>query len=168
MAVEHFRPKGALGNIGSNKKSYPGYYWLTYEWSNLLLVKPGVNSDKKDYFELDDDRNRADNHHGDINLELPMIIDPASEDPREHIRFHNEQPYGTTDRGIYTVNLLLLHPDLEEDRREHFQLLAGLKSLLEILIEYGLEQKAKETKKMLENYVKPDAKYSSMAIDLLT
>lgn len=44
--VEHFRPKGAIGEEGTQKKRYPGYYWLAYEWSNLLVCKPAVNSKK--------------------------------------------------------------------------------------------------------------------------
>src|ERR1019366_2514040 len=65
VPVEHFRPKSAIAQQGSSKKQYPGYYWLAYEWSNLLLCKPGINSNKKDYFPLLDAHTRANNHHSD-------------------------------------------------------------------------------------------------------
>jgi hypothetical protein len=44
-AVEHFRPKGAVSDedfnvvrigSGANQINHPGYYWLAYEWLNLL------------------------------------------------------------------------------------------------------------------------------------
>ncbi len=174
VSVEHFRPKGAIGQPGSNKKQYPGYYWLAYEWSNLLLCKAGVNSAKKDYFPLRDESFRATNHHGDKSLEQPMLIDPASEEnPREHIRFHNEEPYAyrSSDRGECTIKLLLRHPDLDEHRRTHFQRLRILKRALEELGDNGNEEKrevAAGIQALLNAAIQPDAEYSSMAIDLLS
>ena len=171
VPVEHFRPKGAIGQQGSNEKQYPGYYWLAYEWSNLLLCKPGVNSIKKDYFPLSDESTRANNHHGDLSIESPMLIDPASEDPREHIRFHKEDPYGITDRGRYTVALLLRHDDLVEDRRTHFKRLLTLKKALEALSDNDNEDKRKvagDIQAQLNAATQEDAEYSSMAIDLLS
>ena len=167
--VEHFRPKGAIGEEGTKNKRYPAYYWLAYDWSNLMLCKPGVNSKKGDYFPLANELNRAKNHHDNISLESPMFIDPSTEDPREHIRFHNEEPFGITDRGKYTVKRLLRHPELDDDRRELFRSLDALKSSLKIYIKFGLEQEASylEIEKLLANAVKPEAEYSSMAMDLL-
>ncbi len=165
--VEHFRPKGAIGEKGTKNKRYPGYYWLAYEWTNLLLCKAAVNSDKKDYFPLEDESTRTKNHREDKSLECPMLIDPASEDPRKHIRFHNEEPYGITNRGRYTVNLLLRHPDLDEARRERYKMLMGLKDALVIYEHTGNFQQIANIKKILEGAVKSDAEYSSMAIDLL-
>lgn len=170
--VEHYRPKGAIGQPGNFLKQYPGYYWLAYEWSNLLLCKPGVNSQKRDYFPLRDDRVRATNHHFDLSLESPMLIDPASEDPREHIRFRNEEPYAyrSSERGEFTINLLLNHPDLDEDRRTYFNLLVRLKDALEILGESSSDETREVEaciRESLNAAIQSDAKYSSMAIDLL-
>ena len=165
--VEHFRPKGALGQKGRKPKQYPGYYWLAYEWSNLMLCKPGINSDKKDYFPLEKKSPRVRNHHGNITLERPMIIDPASEDPRDHIRFHNEEPRGITDRGKYSVKLLLRHPELDEARRNLFQVLSVLPDALKAFEANGDVENASKTRKVLEDAVKPTAQFSSMAIDLL-
>ena len=35
--VEHFRPKAGYRQTKSGALLRPGYYWLTYEWDNLLL-----------------------------------------------------------------------------------------------------------------------------------
>ena len=37
-AVEHFRPKGAVRQHSNGELEYPGYYWLAYSWTNLLVV----------------------------------------------------------------------------------------------------------------------------------
>lgn len=34
--VEHFRPKAAWCQGDGEPLNWPGYYWLAYEWSNLL------------------------------------------------------------------------------------------------------------------------------------
>ena len=43
-AVEHFRPKSGY-KIDKNQKKLtkPGYYWLAYEWTNLLFVCAACN-----------------------------------------------------------------------------------------------------------------------------
>lgn len=168
--VEHFRPKGAIGELGSKKKCYPGYYWLAYEWTNLLACKAAVNSKKGDCFPLVNENTRARSHHGDLCLETPMFIDPASEDPREHIRFHNEEPYGISDRGKFTVKWLLQTPALHEDRLEHFQNLYILKKAFKVLRNAtgaGSKKIATCIENRLANAIKSHSKYSSMAIDLL-
>jgi len=168
VSVEHYRPKAAIGIEGTNTKRYPGYYWLAYDWTNLLLCKFGVNSTKRDYFPLLDESTRAGNHNNDIGLESPMLIDPAAEDPREHIRYHDEEPYGITDRGKYTVDLLLRHPDLDENRREVFQNLKILKDALLVLETGGIASgKVDRIRNTLDDAILPDAIYSSMAMDLL-
>jgi hypothetical protein len=35
--VEHFRPKAGYRQSAADAMSTPGYYWLAYEWDNLLL-----------------------------------------------------------------------------------------------------------------------------------
>ncbi|MGR8934038.1 MAG: hypothetical protein ACU837_06555 [Gammaproteobacteria bacterium] len=35
--VEHFRPKAGYKQNGTEKLQTPGYYWLVYDWENLLL-----------------------------------------------------------------------------------------------------------------------------------
>lgn len=166
--VEHYRPKAALGTKGSGKKTYPGYYWLAYEWNNLMLCKPGINSDKKDLFPLLGGT-RAVNHLSDLTLEKPLIIDPGSEDPRKHIRFHKEQPYGLTKRGSFTVELLLNHPELDESRRSLYQQLSIMKASLQKFEEMGQGNidEAVKIREVLTKAVRPDAEYSSMAIDLM-
>ena len=141
-----------------------------------MLCKAGVNSAKGDYFPLLNENARAQNHHYDISLEEPLFVDPGSEDPRDHIRFHNEEPYAyrSSTRGELTIDCLLRHPDLDEDRRTHFQRLHRLKKVLEALREALRDNQDEEMREMatliqaeLDEAAKPDAEYSSMVQDLL-
>src|ERR1044071_9994958 len=54
LDVEHFRPKaGVRQNLTQTTDEYPGYYWLAYEWSNLLLsCNPCNRRYKKTFFPL--------------------------------------------------------------------------------------------------------------------
>ncbi len=36
--VEHFRPKKAFQQNAKENLTFPGYYWLAYDWKNLFLV----------------------------------------------------------------------------------------------------------------------------------
>ncbi len=125
--VEHFRPKGGCKQkAGENVKS-PGYYWLAYEWSNLLLACPVCNRKKGAYFPLEDPAERAwDHHHGNkLESEFPLLIDPSDEndDPGEHIEFRRDMPYGIDEKGRKTIEILGLdggikRAELEERRRK--------------------------------------------------
>ena len=61
--VEHFRPK-TYSQQGKERIIHrPGYYWLAYDWNNLLAACTVCNQQyKKNYFPLTDDLQRADWH----------------------------------------------------------------------------------------------------------
>ncbi len=46
LQVEHYRPKAKITGI----KTHPGYYWLGYQWSNLLLACSSCNNRKRNRF----------------------------------------------------------------------------------------------------------------------
>ncbi len=168
--VEHFRPKGRIGVENSNKKHYPGYYWLAYSWDNLFLCKELINrSHKKDLFPLLKEADRARNHNDDYSLEQPVLIDPSQEDPREHIEFHRDEPVGRTDRGKKTIALLnLRHSQFRESRMTVFKRLKCLKDALgELELRDPHNQAAENIREYLSSSIRPDAEYSSMAINLL-
>ena len=92
-AVEHFRPKGAVKQDAGQSQEYPGYYWLAYDWSNLLIsCGPCNSSHKRNLFPLMASGLRARSHHDDTKAEQPLFIHLALEDPRGHIRFRGEVP----------------------------------------------------------------------------
>lgn len=115
--VEHFRPK--LG-VTENSK-HPGYWWLAYEWSNLLFVCKSCNSDhKKNHFPLLQETDRVSTP-ADLSPEKPVLIDPSLEDPADFIDYDWESIPGKVllvgkdgeDRGRQTVKILAL--DIRDD-----------------------------------------------------
>lgn len=93
--VEHFRPKAAYKKLGANGLTYPGYYWLAYEWTNLMFSCEKCNrSFKKNEFPLNTEITRKPyhDHPNDINNEDQLLINPNIEDPSLYITFKEEVP----------------------------------------------------------------------------
>ena len=165
-AVEHFRPKGAVQQEPDQGREYPGYYWLAYAWDNLLVSCEKCNTThKRNLFPLGDDSARARSHHDDLNAECPLFVDPATEDPRRHIRFRGAAVVSATRRGQATIEGMgLRRSDLEEARMER---LHKLRLLCEIVKLEGMASKdlVESARRELEEAILPHTKYSAMAHD---
>ena len=125
--VEHFRPKAAYIDEEDGSKQQPGYYWLAYSWSNLLLSCPRCNSTtfKGIRFPLQMEVSRALSPADDLSLEQPLLIDPYAEDPRDFIRFRGAVAYPVAGnaKGTQTISVLGLNrEDLVDARSEHLRL----------------------------------------------
>ena len=173
--VEHFRPKGRVNKGETKELLYPGYYWLAYEWGNLYLSKQAINvSHKRNFFPLVDETKRARNHHQNIVNEMPLLIDPGKEEPREHIRFHSDEPipYQGSRRGKVTIGILnLRHPELAEARRKTIGELKVMKIALEVLLNKGVDDENNVVtvlRNKLSQAVLPETEFSSMAFDYLS
>ncbi len=171
-AVEHFRPKGAAKQKHGQREEYPGYYWLAYDWDNILVSCERCNSSHKgNLFPLAGQGKRAQSHYDDVKAEQPLFVNPAREDPRRHIRFRGEVAIPITKMGRETIQGMgLRRSDLEEDRRER---LAYLKRLCDI-VESGKRSTDQEMRilaikiqEFLKSFTRPEAKYSAMAQDFL-
>jgi uncharacterized protein (TIGR02646 family) len=144
--VEHFRPKGRVVDdnfkpirVQHPKKGeieHPGYYWLAYEWKNLLpscadcnrfrqhgvRTAPQGGAGKADRFPLKDEKCRAVVPDGEV-IEEAMLINPCEVDPDLHFEFLST---GTikpkTPEGEVTLKLLGLNlrEDLVEARATAF------------------------------------------------
>jgi uncharacterized protein (TIGR02646 family) len=169
--VEHYRPKAGYKQTAREKLKKPGYYWLAYEWENLLLCCERCNRQhKKNLFPLLHPEKRARSHRDDVIEEMPLMINPADIDPQDHIGFRDEIPYATNDKpyGKVTIAILKLdREDLSERRREK---LSHIKTLLDIIKsaenypdQRDLMQLAEEAKQVLPKFMEPNAEYSAMA-----
>lgn len=93
------------------QRDLPGYYWLAYRWQNLLLSCHDCNCTyKRTLFPLADPIERARSHHDDLTREQPLFIDPAMQDPRDHIRFDDDLPTGITAQGVTTIEGIGIAP----------------------------------------------------------
>ena len=162
LHVEHFRPRGAFRQTSDGDHEYPGYYWLAYSWDNLLLACPTCNRTKSSKFPLKCPNLRARSHNDDLGDEAPMLVNPAVDDPRDHIRFRDDAPYPLTEQGKCTINELQLHRDeLFELRLFHIRIYKCLKTML--LSQSTPPQHAVD---MLTAAMQGQAQFSSMMIDL--
>ncbi len=108
--IEHFRPKGQVQDV-----KHDGYWWLAASWDNLLpscidcnrkrkqpTPKPGTNlvamlvdgtgtlltnTGKKDSFPLADETRRATGEQDDLNAEAPLLLNPCTDKPEDHLDF---------------------------------------------------------------------------------
>ena len=167
-AVEHFRPKGAVQQDPRQGREYPGYYWLAYAWDNLLVSCEKCNTThKRNLFPLGDDTARARSHHDDLNAERPLFVDPATEDPRPHIRFRGAAVVAATRCGQATIEGMGLgRSDLEEARMERLVHLRLLCKIVELEGIVPIEQ-VDSARRELEEAILPRAKYSAMAQEFL-
>lgn len=174
--VEHFRPKAGSKQATDDVMHRPGYYWLAYEWSNLLLSCQLCNQrHKRNLFPLDDPAQRAMSHLADIGQEQPVFIDPSSEDPQAFIAFHGADPtpVANSGRGRQTIDALgLARPELREQRLQKLELLQTFRRIMEVAQQQRLPSpellvEIERTGEMLRNCTDDDAEYASMARALL-
>jgi hypothetical protein len=139
--VEHYRPKARVTTAdrkvvriidqSGTERDHPGYYWLAYEWSNLLPSCEFCN--RKRYHEGQDESwgketcfpVRNDLYRwspkGRVKEE-PLLIHPRFHDPKQHLRFvYSIDPKKTPsricflqhldDRGDVTIRVLGLNDE---------------------------------------------------------
>jgi len=134
--LDHFRPKGSVRDrssaqditisINGTAVSHPGYYWLCYDWRNLLPTchecnspstgRTGEKFGKHDFFPIEDEHKRAA-QPGDESTETPLLINPLEEEPATHLymdktgtMFHRTEKgrtsietFGLNDEGLLTA-----------------------------------------------------------------
>jgi uncharacterized protein (TIGR02646 family) len=97
--IDHFRPKGRVSD--NDYKPIPnhhGYYWLAYDWKNLLpsctkcnqkrkwdKVKGQFTFGKKDLFPLKNEDSRVFKPTDNLLNEEPLLINPLEENPETHL-----------------------------------------------------------------------------------
>ena len=165
--VEHFRPKAGVRSASRRTLIRPGYYWLAYNWSNLLVSCGVCNTKwKQSFFPLVNERQRARWHGSPIGEEMPMLVDPATENPRDHIRYDGDSPYGRTPRGTATIEILnLRRGDLWEARNAHLTTLTLLRKAAE---RFGPDDPdGAAAHAHLRLLAEPSSEFSSMVIDFL-
>lgn len=128
--IEHFRPKQEAdrGNpfTGEHAIREDRYWWLAWSWNNLLLSCSTCNSPmfKGNWFPLEpgspelvvpDGLIRDDHPCFAVGLERALLINPAWDDPLDHITWlplYRDDPYKAwrayhrTDRGHFTIHIL--------------------------------------------------------------
>jgi len=174
--IEHFRPKSAVKQNTGGKLEYPGYFWLAYEWDNLLLACNNCNRRHKgNLFPLLDLKKRCRPGRKNLAHESPLFINPAAEDPALFIEFVGETVIakGGNHRGQATIDALGLdRTELIEHRLTRLRVLQQLQRDLVAFQSLrrptqGQKQLIADLQAMLAEHQQPDAEYSAMACAFL-
>ncbi|NIM18252.1 MAG: hypothetical protein GTO45_40255 [Candidatus Aminicenantes bacterium] len=121
IQIDHYRPKGEL----KGDESHPGYYWLFYEWTNLVPVCSKCNRAKSTYFPIDTSDGKrvteppmdgdcldmeACRVDSEIHIaEKPLLLHPEVDRPEEHLIFlPNGEIEGKSLKGETTVKICKL------------------------------------------------------------
>ena len=165
--VEHYRPKGYYQQRKGGRKYRPGYYWLAYDWSNLLASCAKCNQlRKKNLFPLRNEANRATTPH-QLAQEDPLIIDPAGPgDPRTHIGFHQNVAMPLTEEGAATIDAVALdRSELNGLRLAHLRRVIALKNAILLASRHNDEEALEilaDAEAQLEELQAPSAPFSAM------
>jgi hypothetical protein len=138
--VEHFRPKGRVMNEdgtlvlvpdNGGTREHPGYYWLAYDWRNLLPSCNGCNRMQNDpnsetmvgkgtVFPVRDFRALCP---GEETREEPLLLHPVFDDPADHMEMDSTGVLAfRTDRGKATEGIFGLNVrGLPEARKERYE-----------------------------------------------
>lgn len=131
LQVEHFRPKAKVTEVPFDKTTelgHRGYYWLGYEWSNLLLscAKCNGKGAKGNHFPIADESFRVATHSltttneldrgkcvitcAELANEKPLLLNPETDEVEKHFVFLPDGTIrGITDEGRKTVEILKLN-----------------------------------------------------------
>ena len=127
--IEHWRPKGRLTDQDGQPvqvmnpetdtvEPHPGYYWLAYQWKNLLFAcydcnqptkakTPGRTIGKWAQFPV---REFRAVRPGEEEQEEPLLINPMDEDPSDHLEVDETGILiAKTDRGRSCIDIFGLN-----------------------------------------------------------
>jgi len=140
--IDHYRPKSI-------------YYWLAYEWSNLLPTCFKCNTLKSNRFDIEgervvfsEDAFLADSHA--LLNERPLLIHPEINNPEDFLCFDRDGGIiakSNHSKGKYTVDILNLNRDkLKKDRKEQVMKISRMinNQSLKLLEFFGNQIKDKE------------------------
>ncbi len=169
--IEHWRPKNSvtdetgrvieIDTTNGKKTPHPGYYWLAYEWRNLLFAcidcnRPsksrtqGQLTGKRDQFPVKDFRATK---MGEESQETPILINPVEEDPANHLEVDDTGiMIAKTDRGKMCINVfgLNIREALRDARRKYIDDTRWLIKLLIWRIESRQSDEADAMRKLAE------------------
>ena len=110
---------------------------------------------------------RARSHHYKTVNEQPLFINPAKEEPRDHIVFRGHNPEPITSRGRETIKGLGLRRDgLENDRSRYLESLRLYRDLVEKANDSqgpAIRAEIMKAQDFLKAATLPAAEYSAMA-----
>ncbi len=177
--VDHYRPKGAVANV----TAHPGYYWLAYEWANLLPSCPSCNQRRREVptwesptrggiagkgtqFPLFAEDKRAWGPSDDLTREDPLLLNPCDSAPERHFTFNGYgEIQGTDIYGKKTIKIC--HLDRVLLRKKRLRVIEKVIRIIETIWQLREQGKAREylAFQMLLNtsYLADDCEFAAVA-----
>jgi uncharacterized protein (TIGR02646 family) len=198
--IEHFRPKGGVAITGKGPKKpllkRPGYYWLAAEWTNLYGSCIDCNRErtqqfpdadpakvgKANKFPLRNERRRQLKPE-DQPREAPLLLDPCSDKPEQHLEFLKEgvvrpatingraSSWGKTSIEVYGLQRIGLVQERAERAKAILKEISLLRKAELALVENPKSQLIKEMVRdhiaQVKGFAEPDQPYAGMARQLI-
>lgn len=162
--VDHFRPKAQVKEAETN---HPGYWWLAYDWENLIIACFRCNLKKSSHFPLKDESKRASREKCDLEEEEPFLINPLKENPELFIDYDVSEirlmvkAIGRCERGEKTVNELtgINTSEVMVERAEKLKTYR----LIRDSMQNGDNKLSPEVNELLQDCVSPDSNFLGFA-----
>jgi len=102
--VDHFRPKGRASQMDSSER--PGYWWLTFDWTNYRLAGQLLNVKKRDRFPVELPGIATPAKPLTLEAEGPLLIDPLDNDAWfvSFERLDDDECVATASPGLTAAN----------------------------------------------------------------
>lgn len=114
--VDRFRPYNGVRDGRTYYKDL--YWWLTYDWDNLIYSCLECSQYKSNYFPVKGKRALSPEHL--LVEEKKQLINPCIEDPFDHIKCDPKGIFiGLTEEGNQTIELLKLNRSSLIERRSY-------------------------------------------------
>lgn len=104
--VDRFRPYNGVRD--ANQYYDDLYWWLVFNWDNLVYSCKECGQFKANYFPIKG--NRASSPDSNLTSEGKLLINPCIDNPPEHFGYNDDGTiYSTTEEGNQTIELLRLN-----------------------------------------------------------
>jgi hypothetical protein len=167
--VEHFRPKLGVKDENDAPVAHPGYYWLVYDWHNLLPSCAKCNRltrtdtgliGKGERFPV---AGKRASQPGEEALEEALLLNPVLDNPEEHLLLDARTGIlaGKTPRGTMTEKLLGLNREgLPEERKKVYTSVRGIISDIFAALKNDNLANALESLDLVDRYRRGEEAYS--------
>lgn len=113
--VDRYRPN--TGVRDKNEYFQDLYWWLTFEWNNLVYCCKECNQYKANYFPIKGKRAMTENEP--LEAEKPLLLSPYDKNVENHFSYRNGEISSESDPGIQTIELIRLNRTTLVKKRRH-------------------------------------------------
>lgn len=151
--VDRYRPNNGVRD--KNEFYQDLYWWLTFEWDNLIYSCKECNQYKGNYFPIKG--KRILNEKDDLATEYRMLVNPYEDNPSNHFSYDDSgNIHAITEEGYQTIELLRLdRTDLLEKRKVERDRIV---EIIEKIIQDGINSIRKPQVNYLKNIYNEDNK----------